>query len=357
MSAALLVPTDPWERLLASIVRPVPTPGQVRRERYLARIIDIAARVDAHQVTGWTRDPARAGGDMGFLLGVHRGRWLQDQKGLPGVPMYLSAHVLQEYASRGDDFPKGQVPAWGIDSGGFTELKHHGTWRAGADEYGGMITRFMEDVGTPPLFVSPQDWMCEPWVIEGGVHDGQRFVGTGLTLRDHLELTVENFCYLRQEFPYVPWAPVLQGWQLDDYELCYQMFAEAGVNLAAEPLVGLGSVCRRQATSEIGQIVQTFHARGLRMHGFGVKADGLRLYGHMLVSADSMAWSRVARSDRDDIRLPGCEHKGNCNNCLRWALVWRELVLQALRERPVLPAQRERGRSVPVDPWHFVLDS
>ncbi|WP_449288794.1 deazapurine DNA modification protein DpdA family protein [Micromonospora echinofusca] len=35
-----------------------------------------------------------------------------------------------------------------------------------------------------------------------------------------------------------------------------------------------------------------------------------------------MAWSYGARADK--VRLPGCQHAGPCNNCLRYALVWRE---------------------------------
>lgn len=40
-------------------------------------------------------------------------------------------------------------------------------------------------------------------------------------------------------------------------------YAQAGVELASLPLVGLGSVCRRQATSEIGNIASTLAAAGI----------------------------------------------------------------------------------------------
>lgn len=53
-------------------------------------------------------------------------------------------------------------------------------------------------------------------------------------------------------------------------------------------LVGLGSVCRRQSTAEIGIIAGTLHAMGLKLHGFGVKREGLARYGHCLSSSDSM---------------------------------------------------------------------
>jgi hypothetical protein len=47
----------------------------------------------------------------------------------------------------------------------------------------------------------------------------------------------------------------------------------------------LGSVCRRQSTTEIAVIVTALARRGLRLHGFGVKTGGLHLYGHLLASA------------------------------------------------------------------------
>ncbi|MBQ1164408.1 hypothetical protein KBZ21_41190, partial [Streptomyces sp. A73] len=39
------------------------------------------------------------------------------------------------------------------------------------------------------------------------------------------------------------------------------------------------------------EIVATLHSHGLRLHGFGVKTQGLSDYGPSLYSADSMAWS------------------------------------------------------------------
>ncbi|HSX28404.1 MAG TPA: hypothetical protein VLF60_03050 [Candidatus Saccharimonadales bacterium] len=69
------------------------------------------------------------------------------------------------------------------------------------------------------------------------------------------------------------------------------MYKSAGLDLARERLVGLGSICRRQGTEEIGRIVEQLAGMGLRLHGFGIKTLGLRRYRKHLMSADSMAWS------------------------------------------------------------------
>jgi antirestriction protein ArdC len=92
----------------------------------------------------------------------------------------------------------------------------------------------------------------------------------------------------------------------------------AGVRLAEQTVVGLGSVCRRQNTIKIGLIANWF-AGELPIRGFGVKTGGLVGYGSQLRSADSLAWSLDAR--RSD-PLPGCQH-ARCSNCLEYTSEWR----------------------------------
>jgi len=91
--------------------------------------------------------------------------------------------------------------------------------------------------------------------------------------------------------------------------------------------VGLGSVCRRQNTSEAGTIVRSLAP--LKLHYFGAKLTGLESFGDALVSADSMAWSYRARRDWP---LPGCTHK-SCANCARYALRWRDRLMAGLDQQ------------------------
>lgn len=91
--------------------------------------------------------------------------------------------------------------------------------------------------------------------------------------------------------------------------------------------MGLGSVCRRQATGQIGAITSELARLGLRPHGFGVKRRGLARYADHLHSADSLAWSIHARHRP---ALAGCTRHRNCANCPRYALAWRAEVLADL---------------------------
>lgn len=269
-----------------------------------------------------------------FYLGTHMTSWLWDHKLrdlLDGVTLFLSRVRLEE---RKKPFERA-LHAYCIDSGGFSELQQHGRWMLTAKQYVTLIRRLLRELG-PELcrWVAPMDHMCEEIVIRGGVLHGQKFHGTrelrGLkpgdpeqdlttAVRIHQRLTVDNYLELTDLAPEINFIAVLQGNTFEDYIHCDDLYRQAGIDLGQLPVVGLGSVCRRQATSEIREIVEHFHGKGYRLHGFGVKTLGLAQYAGGLVSADSMAWSAVAR--KEQIRLPGHTHK-NCANCPDQATRW-----------------------------------
>ncbi|QFU88276.1 hypothetical protein [Amycolatopsis sp. YIM 10] len=66
-------------------------------------------------------------------------------------------------------------------------------------------------------------------------------------------------------------------------------------------------------------------ARGLSLHGFGVKITGLARYADALVSSDSTSWSLRGR------HVPGCtaSHRSE-SNCLRFALAWHDRLVCSL---------------------------
>lgn len=251
---------------------------------------------------------------MKFYLGTHRPTWLWE---IENVPLFVSHRRLKDRKSR---FPQATTD-WALDSGGFTELNLFGKWETTAPEYVAAVRRYNDELGRLE-WASPMDWMCEPWVV----------AKTGLTVADHQARTVDNYLELRALAPELPFIPVLQGWELADYHRHADAYAAAGVDLAAEPVVGIGSVCRRQATGQITGVFDSLFARGLSMHGFGVKSAGLAQYADMLTSADSLAWSYGARQDA----LAGVRRtcgKKTCANCLHQALEWRAKVLKTLETR------------------------
>lgn len=249
---------------------------------------------------------------MDFYLGTHKPHWLR----LTDVPLFVSRRRLVEYRT-----PPRAAGPWALDSGGFTELDRHGRWTVDAMQYSSEVRAWKDRVGGL-RWAAQQDWMCEPRVI----------ARTGFGINEHQRQTVENFVLLRRLAPDLPWLPVLQGWTVEDYLRCLDRFGERGVDLRTLPLVGLGSVCRRQGTTEIAELVAELSGRGLRLHAFGMKLRGLDRVGHLLASADSLAWSLDARRSPP---LPGHRHR-SCANCLEYALRWRAGVLA----RVARPKQR-----------------
>lgn len=262
---------------------------------------------------------------MRFYLGTHKPHWLE----LTDVPLFVSRRSLIGRRT----MPRARGP-WALDSGGFTEIATAGHWfGTPARQYVAEVRRIVDQVGRPD-FIAPQDWMCEP----------EALAKTGLSLRMHQQLTTWSYQELQDLAPELPWCPVLQGWGVTDYWRHAEQYAAVGVDLAALPVVGVGSVCRRQGTTSAGVIFHTLaEGYGLRnLHGFGLKVKALEVaadlvgtYGRCyLASADSLAWSRHARWRAP---LPGCSHS-SCANCIRYALQWRAEVLKAAEPAPFIPS-------------------
>jgi hypothetical protein len=201
-----------------------------------------------------------------FYLGTHEPSWLARTQ----TPLFLSHRRLAGRVR----LPRARAP-WALDSGGFTELSQYRGWQTRPAAYVSAVRRYAEEIGEL-RWTAPQDWMCEPAML----------AKTGLTVAEHQRRTVANYLDLRALAPDLPFVPVLQGWTLPDYLRCVGLYARAGVDLVGLPLVGLGSVCRRQSGSEIQVVVEELTPLGLRLHGFGVKTAGLGRYAEHLVSAD-----------------------------------------------------------------------
>lgn len=261
---------------------------------------------------------------MRFYLGTHEPAHM----GRTDVPLFLSRRRLYQRRT----LPRARGP-WALDSGGFSELSMYGEWRTTPEQYAGEVRRFRDEMGGME-WAAIQDWMCEPWIT----------AKTVLSVLEHQRRTIANYLRLMDLAPDLPWAPVLQGWELDDYRRHFEMYDAAGVDLRALPVVGVGSICRRQHTQEAAAILWTLSLYGLRIHAFGLSLGGLQRSARHLASADSMAWSSTARRRPP---LPGCTHQ-SCANCLRYALEWRRraLTLIAGAEWSLFddePAQLERA--------------
>lgn len=218
-----------------------------------------------------------------------------------GIPLFVSRTRLEGRRR----LPRATAP-WALDSAGYTAL-HNGGYRVTVEEYAEEVLRYDDEIGCLD-WAACMDWMCEPSVL----------LGTGLTVRDHQARTIENFLALREHVGRLA-APVLQGWLAGQHEEHVAMYAAAGVDLWQERIVGVGSICRRNADYSIAMIVRPLAASGLRLHGFGVRSSALKTLAADLASADSMAWSAAGR--RDKLATCGASHRNEAN-CRRYAVRW-----------------------------------
>lgn len=218
-----------------------------------------------------------------------------------------------------------------VDGSGFMVLSKYGCWPWDAAEHRRKARACLLGLGRHVVaWVCIQDWMCEPHMV----------AHTGLTVREHQRRTVQNYLDLCELDPSIPWLPVVQGWTLDDYLDCVEMYRHAGVDLTELEYVGVGSVCRRQDTPEGLEIIVTLLRMGLRVHAFGYTAAGLQRLRSVLTDAewsrltsDSAAWSKKAKTAK--ILLPDHYHGAktkNCANCVVYARVRRREILVSLRE-------------------------
>jgi hypothetical protein len=91
-----------------------------------------------------------------------------------------------------------------MDSGAFSEISKNGKYTFTIDEYLSTVEKF-----NPDSFVN-MDFMCEPMILRM----------TGLTVKDHQKLTIENHIKIKEKLRDYniksEFIGVLQGWKLED---------------------------------------------------------------------------------------------------------------------------------------------
>lgn len=167
---------------------------------------------------------------------------------------------------------------WIIDSGAFSRIAT-GVYHLPVEVYAKEIDRWSNNGNL--LAAVTQDYMCEPFVL--GL--------TGLTVKDHQNLTIENYDALNKLVSSTYIMPVLQGYLAEEY---LEHLNDYDSRLAEGAWVGVGSVCKRNANQ--GALISVLLAiksvrPDLRLHGFGIKKTALSspVVWDLLYSADSQA--------------------------------------------------------------------
>lgn len=194
-------------------------------------------------------------------------------------------NILINFMTRQNTPPKYPYERLFIDSGGFFSSMQAGNYTKSDNEYLKYV------MAMNPAFFALRDFPCEPELLKK--HNR--------SVRQHIDMTVENHCHLLDLLPdydidATP-IPVLQGWSVEDYLYCIDLFRERGL---ITEYMAIGSVCRRTGVNEIRRIIISIKDNlpaGTKLHGFGVKLTALydMTIWKALYSVDSGAWDYVAR--------------------------------------------------------------
>ena len=190
----------------------------------------------------------------------------------------VSVNVLER---RRSDF---EVKDWILDSGAFTRITS-GKEHIPMEQYATLIERWSH-CGKLLAAVS-QDYMCESFVL----------AITGLTVKEHQQMTTSNYAELKSKNSPIHIMPVIQGYAPEEYQEHIEMYGDL---LEQNAWVGVGSVCKRNSSIRKVEAVLEGIAKvrpDLKLHGFGLKKTALtsHIVNELLHSCDSMAWSFAAR--------------------------------------------------------------
>lgn len=225
-----------------------------------------------------------------------------------GDPWYQDAptptHLMVSWRTRNNQVWKG--PRWMIDSGGApkTIIANNGHPDSIHDYIEWLRsppTRYGDDLSEVDLErFALRDWPCEPEV--------QRALGLSVrelqyrTLVDHINM----MDVLERENLNMEPVAVLQGWEIEDYLACIDLYRDHG--LLTDQLA-IGTLCGRQNTTIIEntsfRIAKNLPSR-ISLHGFGVKQSALRdpVTLRVFDTVDTAAWDQTLfYSTKDGIEI------------------------------------------------------
>jgi len=196
-------------------------------------------------------------------------------------------YILVNYMTRMNKPPQYGYEELFIDSGGFSSSLLSGEYTKSDDEYLWHVEELQPD------YFALRDYPCEPELLKQH----------GRTVEMHQEMTLEHHLQLLDKLDNYDitgdWVPVLQGWTLEEYLDCVDLFREHGLLC---DYVAIGSVCRRGSQNEIRRIISVVKHQigGRRLHAFGLNVGVLR-DPHLwscVYSVDSGAFDYAARKRR-----------------------------------------------------------
>ena len=150
--------------------------------------------------------------------------------------------------------------------------------------------------------LQPMDYACEPELtITTKAKEHSR--GFDMSVSERIEKTVTNAELLIGSYDFngaTTIIPVIQGWKLDDYKYCIDLYRKKGL---LTDYVAFGSMCRRLKVREARRFVvkltdYLWRFCDAKTHFFGFKLSFLKDFAiqERIYSADTAAWTHNGMS-------------------------------------------------------------
>jgi len=174
-----------------------------------------------------------------------------------------------------------------LDSGGFSLLSQYADYPFSIEEYI-QLAHYIKDNNLLTL-IATMDYPCESEINRTQLH----------TNEERIQKTVDNAVACYDADISLPWVPVIQGYTIDEYLTCLDLYYESGIESF---YWAIGSICSRKGHNlQMRNIVVTIAKRlepECKLHAFGLGIKFLydpQIFSN-IYSSDSAAWNYRAVS-------------------------------------------------------------
>ena len=173
-----------------------------------------------------------------------------------------------------------------LDSGGYSFYMKYGKYPFDLEKYIELVYLIQDQ---SPLFkVAILDYPCEPKL------DRHR----PMTNKERIDKTISNAVECFQADRKIPWLPVIQGYEIDEYSSCIDQYKDVGIK---SDYWAIGSLCSRKGQKmKIRNIVSSIveYTGDVKLHSFGLTLSYLsdpQIF-NSIYSTDSSSWNYRART-------------------------------------------------------------
>ena len=169
-----------------------------------------------------------------------------------------------------------------LDSGGYSFFSRWGEYPFSIEKYVDLANTLKDKY---PLYrVATLDYPCEPDIDRSHL----------MTNEERIKKTVSNAVECIDVDRRLPWLPIIQGYTLDEYLHCVDLYQEAGI---ISDYWAVGSLCSRKGNIQrIKYLITKLKELALsnvKVHAFGLNIPYIKdpQIFHALYSSDSAAWT------------------------------------------------------------------